>query len=317
MMWCAKAGFGVELTRDLNVGCLEKRKGGDVRGKGKKEETFLGRTYDQCPCRGEPSVVLAVDEHHAGNDTDVVLPPVTQLMPPFAFDDFAFVDLVNSPEIPVGLVEEDGLKDVLVVRNRRLIGIVVHAELMLVVGAVECHFDFFPVLWIGVCVVHGSVARGLAVGTGGLVFGELDLVFLLAVLGLGCKVRVEVGFKVFFKILAVAVGDGDVVEETGTAQDKLFFPGGRLAQEFQRIIGKDGHDHLVKSFRLRSRPRVFPLAVFPLRVKGSSLQDHTFSAPRDDRRDIRVQANINASGLQICRPVGVEVLKMRERNHSG
>ena len=54
---------------------------------------------DQGPTAGEEGVILAVDEHHARDDADVVLPAVTELVPPFAFDDFGLVDLVDGPEV--------------------------------------------------------------------------------------------------------------------------------------------------------------------------------------------------------------------------
>lgn len=62
-------------------------------------------------------------------------------MPPFPLDDLALVNLVNGPQMAVRLVEENGLEDVMLIGNRSvfvvIVGVTVHAELVLVVGAVK------------------------------------------------------------------------------------------------------------------------------------------------------------------------------------
>ena len=87
-----------------------------------------------------------------------MLPAMTELVPPFSLDDSRRVDLIDGPEVGVSIIEEDGLEDVIFVGDGGFGGIVVHAELVLVVCAVEGHFDFRHVFGIGVRVVHGSEA---------------------------------------------------------------------------------------------------------------------------------------------------------------
>ncbi len=57
----------------------------------------------------------AIDEHHAGHHSNIVLPLVTKLMSPLAL--IALVDLVDGPQMPLRLVQENRLKDVLFVWN--------------------------------------------------------------------------------------------------------------------------------------------------------------------------------------------------------
>ena len=171
-----------------------------------------------------------------------MLPAMAQLVPPFPLDDGGRVDLIDGPEVGVAVVEEDGLKDVILVGDGGFGGIVVEAELVLVVCAVEGHFDFGHVFGVGVRVVHGSEAWGFAVGAFALVFGEGDLVFLLFVLWFGAQVGVEVGFVVLLEVVGVGVGDCDVVEEFGAAEDEFFAPGGGFAEEFEGVVGEDTHD---------------------------------------------------------------------------
>lgn len=150
--------------------------------------------------------------------------------------------MIDGPEVGVAVVEEDGLEDVILVGDRGFGGIVVHAELVLVVCAVEGHFDFRHVFGVRVRVVHGSVAWGFAVWALALVFGKGDLVFLLFVLWFGAEVGVELGFVVLLKVFRVGVGDGDIVKEFGASEDELFAPGGGFAEEFEGVVGEDAHD---------------------------------------------------------------------------
>ena len=48
----------------------------------------------------------------------------------------------------MGFVEEDGLEDVVVVGDGGFVGVVIQAELVLVVGAVECHFNLLHVFGV-------------------------------------------------------------------------------------------------------------------------------------------------------------------------
>lgn len=184
----------------------------------------------QCPTARKERVVLAINEHHAWHDPYVMLPAVAQLMPPLPFDDLRLINLVDGPEIRVGFVEEDGLENVIVVGDGCFVCVVVHAELVLVVCTIEGHFDLCHVLGVRMCVVHGSVPRGFSALTFPLVLGEGDLIFLVLTLGFSAELGVEACLEIFFKVLGVGVGDGDVVEEVGTTEDELLAPGGGLTE---------------------------------------------------------------------------------------
>ena len=110
---------------------------------------------------------------------------MTELVPPFSFDYFIRVDLIDGPEVGVAIVEEDGLEDVVVVGDGGFIGVMIHPELVLVVCAVEGHFDLLHVFGVGVRVVHWSETWWFSIWTFAFVLGEGDLVFLLFVLGFG------------------------------------------------------------------------------------------------------------------------------------
>ena len=211
----------------------------------------------------------------------------------------------------MSFVEEDGLEDVLIVRDGSFVGGVVHAELMLVVCAVEGHFDFLHVFGVGVGVVHGSVAAGFAVLAFFFVFGKGDLLFLLLVLGFGAEVGVEVGFVILGKVFAVGVGDGDVVEEVRSAEDELFSPGSGFAEELKSIVGENAHDHVVELFCDRGGASVttFPLAGVSLAlfgIEGCGFENDAFLRPRLDRCDIGICANGDTLGFQIVGPVAIE-----------
>ena len=111
----------------------------------------------QRPRPREEGIFLPIQKHHTGDDTDVMLPSMTELVPPFSLDDFAAVDFINGPHVRVCFVEEDGLEYVVVVWDGVFRSLVVHAELVLVVCAVKGHFDFLHVFRVRVRVVHWSV----------------------------------------------------------------------------------------------------------------------------------------------------------------
>lgn len=111
-----------------------------------------------------------------------MLPFVTQLMPPFPLDHLCFLNLIDRPQAPVTLVKKYALEYMTLVRNVRLpvfVAVIVHAELMLVVGAVETHFDLRRVFLVRMSIVHRSIPAWLVIGAVGFVFCELDLLFLL------------------------------------------------------------------------------------------------------------------------------------------
>ena len=167
---------------------------------------------------------------------------MTQLVPPFPLNYFVRVDLIDRPEVRVACVKEDGLEDVVVVGDGGFSGIVIHAELVLVVCAVEGHFNLLHVFGVRMSVVHRSVTWRFPVWTLAFILGEGDLLFLLFVLGFSAQLGVKMGFVVLLEVLGVGVGDGDVVEEFGASQDKSFAPGGGFAKEFEGVVGEDTHD---------------------------------------------------------------------------
>ena len=151
-----------------------------------------------------------------------------QLMPPLALNNLLFFDPINSPQMPLRLIQKDALKDMPIIRQRRLAIRTALPELMLVVRAIKGHLDLLRIGRVRVGVVHGAEPAGLAAGAARLVFGERDLGPLGVVLGLGAQRGLEAGFVHGGKVLAVGVGDGDVVVEAGAAEDEAFAPGGPL-----------------------------------------------------------------------------------------
>lgn len=140
--------------------------------------------------------------------------------------------------MPVALVEENGLEDVILVRHGGDLCIVLCPELVLVVGAVKGHFNLGGFLGIGMGVVHWSEAGRFAVLALGdfFGFGEFDLVFFGFGFGFCTEGWVEVGFVGGLEIGAVGVGDCDVVVEFGAAEDEFFFPGCGFSQEFFCVV---------------------------------------------------------------------------------
>lgn len=233
----------------------------------------------------------------------------------------------------VGLVEEDRLEDVVLVRLRRFVarcarfapvaGIL--AELVLVIGAIEGHLDLLRVLLVAVRVVHGPIAGGFAVGLAvlDLVLGEGDLVFLLLVLGLGTEGVGEGGLVVGGEVGGIGVGDGDVVEEFGAPQDEAFAPGGGFAQEFFRGVGEDTEDQFVIMFfcdalgGVGGATSIFLGGNFARRmVKGGGVYDDAvLGGARLDGRDRGGGADFDAFGAKVVGPVAIEVTEVGEGNH--
>ena len=163
---------------------------------------------------------------------------MTELMPPFGFNNLILVNLVDRPKLPIGLVEKDALKDMILVRDGGDLDPVVHSELMLVVGAIERHLDLPGRFRVGLGVVHRSESTGFLVLVGRLAFGKGDLVFLRFVLGWRAQVRVEAGLVVFLEIRAVGMCDGDVVEESCAAEHEFLSPANGLAEELLGVVGE-------------------------------------------------------------------------------
>lgn len=188
------------------------------RKKKKKEEKK--KTYNQSPRPSKISILLPINKHHPGYHPHIMLPPMSQLMPPFLLNNLALVNLVNSPQMSIILIKKNRLEDVILIRDRR--GFVVPiarfgAKLVLVIGAVECHFDFGWVFRVGMGVVHGSKAAWFAVVAAGFGFGEFDHFLLRFGFGVCAEIVFEAGFVVLFEVFAVRVGDGDVVVESGAS----------------------------------------------------------------------------------------------------
>lgn len=164
---------------------------------------------DERPRSREARVSAAVEEPHPRDDEGVVRPGVAELVPPVLADDLVRVDLVDGPELFVVLVKVDGLEDVLVEGDFR-------GELALVVCAVEAHFELGEVLRVHFDHVHGLEELLGKAETCGLVDARELLDGLLFV--------VEV-FVVLLHVVAVPVGDGDVVCELGGAEHTLLTEG--------------------------------------------------------------------------------------------
>jgi len=126
---------------------------------------------------------------------------------------------------------------------------------------------------------------------------------------------------VFGKVVRVGVSDGDVVEETGTAEDKFFFPCSRFAQELFRVVGEDGHDELVKGFGYGGGSGVLArangLGSFAFGIEGTGLQDDPFVTAAEDGGDVGVETDIDAFGAEIVGPIAVEALEVGEGDHLG
>ena len=94
------------------------------------------------------------------------------------------------------------------------------------------------------------------------------------------------------------MGDGDVVEELGAAEDEFFFPGCGLAEELLRVVGEDSHNEFVKGFGHAGGTGVLAcandLGGFALGIEGASLQDDAFFAAAEDGGDVGVEANVDA-----------------------
>lgn len=202
----------------------------------------------QRPAPRKPGPVLPIDEHHPRHDSHIMLPAMPELMPPLALNNFILVDLIDGPEIAVRLVQKDGLEDMVLVGYGRFVGVVVQPELVLVICAVERHFDFLHVLGVRMRVVHGSVPARLTVLALLLVLGEGDLLLLLLVFGRGAEGGVEMSFVVLGKVLRIRVRDCDVVEEAGAAEDEPFAPGSCFTEEGLGVVGKNAHDEVVECF---------------------------------------------------------------------
>lgn len=215
-------------------------------------------------------------------------------MPPFPFNHLALVDLVNRPQVAVRLVQKNRLENMPVIRDWGLVGFMVHAELMLIVGAVECHFNLLRVFRVGMRVVHGPKTARFAVLALGLVFGEFDLLFLILGFRFRTQVWLEARFVILLKIFGIRVGDGDVVKEPRPTEYKPLFPSGGFPKELLSVICEDCHDQLVKCLGFRSWACVLACAVVLFGVKGSGLEHDTLFASTYYGRDVRIGANIDS-----------------------
>ena len=243
---------------------------------------------------------------------------MAQLMPPLALDDLLFIDPIHGPQMALRLVQKDALENVSLVLHRRLVCAVVLPELMLVICAIKGHFDLLRIRGVRVRVVHWSEAARFAVRARGFVFGKGDLGLLGVVLGRGAERGVEAGFVDGGEVVAVGVGDGDVVVEAGAAKDEAFAPCGRLAEEFEGIVGEDGEDEVVEGFGCAGGAGVFAAAVVGVGVEGAGLEDDAgFGAAGEDGGHVGVEPDVDAFGTKVGGPVFVEAVEIGECDHCG
>lgn len=102
---------------------------------------------------------------------------MAKLMPPLSPNNLRLVDIVPRPKMLLLVIQENGLEDVFVQRQRRLTFSNTLAELMLVVRAVESHLNLVGIGFIGVNKVHGSESVPAIPATDWLQLGERDLIF--------------------------------------------------------------------------------------------------------------------------------------------
>ena len=247
---------------------------------------------------------------------------MSQLMPPLLFNHFTLVNLINRPQMPIALIQENALENMILVRYGGFVRIMIQSELMLVVGAVERHLDLVRILGVGVRVVHGPIPRGLIVRSRPLVLGERDLVFLLLGLRLRAQLRVKARLEIFLEVVAIRVSDSDVVEEACAAENEFLFPGGRFAEQLLGVIGQDAEDHIVKGFCRGRGAGVLAAAklvnaLFALGVKGAGLEDYAVGGAGEDCGDVGVGADVDTFGAEVGGPVTVEFFEVWESDHEG
>lgn len=280
-----------------------------------KRPAKMEKTYHQGPRSCKQGVVLPVDKHHPRDYPCVMLPSVAQLMPPFSLNHLALVDLINRPQVAVGLIQKNALEDMTVIRDWRSISIMVHAELMLVVCAVERHLNLLWVFCVGVRIVHGPITARFAFLAPCLIFGEFYLLFLVLGFGLRTQFGIEACFVLLLEIFGIRVGDGDVIKEPRSTKDKFLFPSCSLPKKFFGVICEDCHDQLVKRLGFRNRTGLLALAVVLFSVEWSCLEYDTLFGSTHYGRDIGAGANVDSFRSEICSPVRVKSLKVRKRNH--
>ena len=107
------------------------------------------------------------------------------------------------------------------------------------------------------------------------------------------------------------MGDGNVVEEFGAAEDEAFAPGGGFAKELERVVGEDAHYQVVVFFGCAFRAGVAAFALAGVGfaffgVEGGRGEDDAVFRARFDRCDVGVGADVDAFGFEIVGPVAVE-----------
>lgn len=111
------------------------------------------------------------------------------------------------------------------------------------------------------------------------------------------------------------MGDGDVVEELGTTQDKPLFPRRRLPQQLLRVVSENGHNQLIECFGFRGWTGVLAGAVALLGVKGGGLENYASFASAQYSGHISVCTDVDAFGFEIRRPVRVKVVAVGKCYH--
>lgn len=145
----------------------------------------------------------ALEEPHPGDDEEVVGEGVAELMPPVLSNNLTLVDFVDTPEMAIALfVQVDSLEDMVLEGDFR-------RKLRLVVGTVKAHFELLEILGVFFDVVHGLIGFLCHFEADGLVdAGDLS----------DGLVRVVEVLVVLLHVVAVGVGDGDVVGEFGATE---------------------------------------------------------------------------------------------------
>lgn len=166
---------------------------------------------------------------------------MAKLVPPIPFDHFRLFDFVEGPQVLLLLVQKDCLIYRLIAPRFLLIR---GLELVLIVTAIEGHFNQAGVGLISIGVVHWLVGAA----SSRLTLGECDLFLLIIALGFRAEVWFKVGFVVFLEVILVCVRNGEVVVEGCTAENEPFTPGRRFSEYGQGIIGKNAEDNIIEGF---------------------------------------------------------------------
>jgi len=241
-------------------------------------------------------------------------------MPPLLLNDLALINLVYRPEMPVLLIQEYRLEDMILVGYRRLIRTVVNSKLMLIVRNIKCHLNLVHVFRVGMRIVHRTESRGFVTRSRSLVLGKSYHVLLLLRLRFSAKLGVKMRFEILLEVLAVGVGDSDIVEECCTTEYELLLPSGDFAEKLFGVVGEYAENHVIECFCCAGWAGVFATTklvdtFLALGIKGARLQYNTILRTGEDGGDVSVSADFDSLRAEVGGPVAVERLEVRERDH--